>query len=68
MTIRVDQELDEALALAAARSGKTRSEVVREALRRQLALQRFDELREAVLPYAERRDLLTDEDVFSAVS
>ncbi len=68
VTIRVDQELDEALTSAAARSGRTRSEIVRDALRRQLALQRFDELREMVLPLAERRDLLTDEDVFSAVS
>jgi predicted transcriptional regulator len=68
VTIRVDQELDEALTLAAARTGRTRSELVRDALRRQLALQRFDELRELVLPFAERLNLLTDEDVFLAVS
>ena len=68
VTIRVDQELDEALSLAVARSGRNRSEIVRDALRRQLALQRFDELREMVLPFAERQGLLTDEDVFSAVS
>ena len=68
VTIRVDQALDEALSLAAARSGRTRSEVVRDALRRQLALRRFDELRDMVLPFAERQDVLTDEDVFSAVS
>jgi predicted transcriptional regulator len=68
VTIRVDQDLGEALDRAAARTGRTRSEVVRDALRRQLALQRFDELRDAVLPFAERRNLLTDEDVFSIVS
>jgi predicted transcriptional regulator len=68
VTIRVDRALDEALSLAAERSGRTRSEVVRDALRRQLALRRFDELREMVLPFAERQDLITDEDVFSAVS
>jgi predicted transcriptional regulator len=68
VTIRVDRALDEALSLAAERSGRTRSEVVRDALRRQLALRRFDELREMVLPLAERQDLITDEDVFSAVS
>jgi predicted transcriptional regulator len=68
VTIRVDQDLEEALDRAAAQSGRTRSEVVRDALRRQLALQRFDQLREAVLPLAEGRDLLTDEDVFSTVS
>lgn len=68
VTIRVDEELDRALTLAVARTGRTRSEVVRDALRRQLALQRFDELREMTLPFAEARDLLTDEDIFSAVS
>jgi predicted transcriptional regulator len=68
VTIRVDEGLDRALSLAAARSGRTRSEVVRDALRRQLALQRFEELRERALPFAEARDLLTDEDVFSTVS
>ena len=62
------QELDEELSLAVARSGRTRSEVIRDALRRQLALQRFDDLRDKALPFAERQDLLTDEDVFSAVS
>lgn len=68
VTIRVDQELEDALNLATSRTGRTRSQVVRDALRRQLALQRFDDLRERALPFAEERDLLTDEDIFSTVS
>jgi predicted transcriptional regulator len=68
VTIRVDHELENALSLAVARTGRTRSDIVRDALRRQLALQRFDELRERALPFAEASDLLTDEDVFSAIS
>jgi hypothetical protein len=39
-----------------------------EALRRQLSLMHFGQLRERVLPFAEAQGLLTDEDVFRLVS
>lgn len=68
MTIRLDDELERALSLVMARTGHTRSEVVRDALRRQLALDEFRELRARLLPYAEAHDLLTDEDVFGLIS
>jgi len=67
-TIRLDEELERALNRAMARTGRTRSQVVRDALRRQLAVQRFEELRDKAVPFAEARDLLTDEDIFSTVS
>jgi hypothetical protein len=38
------------------------------ALRRQLALLQFEEARRQIVPFAEARGLLTDEDVFGAVS
>jgi predicted transcriptional regulator len=50
------------------RSRRTRSEVMREALRRHLAQQRFEQLRRRVMPFAEARGYLTDEDVFKTVS
>jgi hypothetical protein len=37
-------------------------------LRRQLALRRFEELRRRVLPFAEARGYLTDEDVLQNLS
>ena len=46
----------------------TRSEVVRDALRRQLAVRRFDAIRARLMPFAEARGLLTDEDVLDGVS
>jgi hypothetical protein len=49
-------------------TGRTRSDVVREALRRQLSLLRFEQLRRQVLPFAEARGYLTDEDVARDVS
>lgn len=68
LTIRLDPELERRLDQAARRSGRTRSEFVREALRRQLALSQFDELRRRIMPLAEARGYLTDEDVFRDVS
>lgn len=48
--------------------GRTRSEVVREALRRHLAQLRFEQLCRRVMPFAQARGYLTDEDVFDKVS
>ena len=50
------------------RTGKSRSEVVREAVRRQISLERFRALREKLVPKAQARGLYTDDDVFKLVS
>jgi predicted transcriptional regulator len=68
VTIRLDDELERLLADYCRRSGRQRSEVVREALRRQLALLQFDRLRRKSMPFAEARGILTEEDVFKSVS
>lgn len=68
LTIRLDDQTDRDLREVADRSGRTRSEVAREALRRQLALMRFEQTRQRVMPFAEARGYLTDEDVFRDVS
>ena len=68
LTIRLDDELERMLAKLCRRSKRKRSEVVRDALRRQLALLMFEQLRQKTMPFAEARGYLTDEDVFKAVS
>lgn len=68
LTIRLDKKLDDLLTKASKRSGRNRSEIAREALRRQLRLDQFEELRKRIMPFAEARGLLTDEDVFSQIS
>ena len=68
LTIRLDKELDALLTRATKQSGKTRSEVAREALQRQLWLVQFEALRKKAMPFAEARGYLTDEDVFKEVS
>lgn len=68
LTIRLDPDLERQLARIARRTGRSRSEVVREAVRRQLALAQFEDLRRRIMPLAEARGYLTDEDVFRDVS
>lgn len=68
LTIRLDEKLERALARLAKKSGRTKSEVARDALRRQLLVQEFRQLRQELMPYAEAAGWLTDEDVFRDVS
>lgn len=50
------------------RTGKKRTEIVREAVRRQLALERFRALRERLVPKARAQGIYTDDDIFKLVS
>lgn len=68
LTIRLDPKLEKALDRIARRTGRTKSEIARAALERQVAVARFRELRSRVLPFAEAQGLLTDEDLFRVVS
>ena len=68
VTIRLEPDLERLLDRLCRETGRTRSELVRDALRRQLQLLRFEGLRRRVLPFAEARGYLTDEDVAKAVS
>lgn len=68
LTIRLDPDLERQLKRLARRTGRSRSELVRDALRRQLALAQLDDLRQRIMPFAEARGYLTDEDVFRDVS
>jgi predicted transcriptional regulator len=68
LTIRLDEELERLLDRLCEETGRTRSDVVRDALRRQLGLLRFEQLRRQVMPFAEARGYLTDEDVFRDIS
>jgi hypothetical protein len=71
--IRLDEchtfkDLEDLLNKASRRSGRNRSEVAREALRRQLRISQFEALRRKIMPFAEARGYLTDDDVFADVS
>jgi predicted transcriptional regulator len=68
ITIRLDPALRRRLDRLCKRWGRSRSEVVREALRRQLALLQFEHARRQIVPFAEERGYFTDENVFGDVS
>ena len=68
VTIRLEEALHARLARLSTATGRTRSDLVREALERQLALIEFVSARRKARPFAERAGWLTDEDVFNAVS
>jgi predicted transcriptional regulator len=68
ITIRLDPQLSRLLDRLAKETGRTRSDLVRDALQRQLRLLRFESLRRKVLPFAEARGYLTDEDIARDVS
>jgi predicted transcriptional regulator len=68
LTIRLDEKLAQKLDHVAERSGRTKSDVVRDALRRQLAIAILDEVREELVPLAEKHGWYTDEDVFRDIS
>ena len=68
ITVRLDEELAAELRKLAKQTGRPKSELIRNALCRQLALARFEKLRRSVTSFAEARGWLTDEDVFHNAS
>ena len=68
LTIRIPDELRSDLQKISTRRSVPVSDLVRESLRRYVAIERFRALRKRTLPFAEAQGLLTDEDVFRAIS
>ena len=64
LTIRIDDDLDAELTRLAAAAHRTKSDLVREMLRRETAPAAFDLARRELVPLAERAGYLTDEDIF----
>ena len=68
LTIRMSDELRTELDEVSREEHKAVSDIVRESLRRYIAVEKFRSVRKKVLPFAEAQGLLTDEDVFKALS
>lgn len=68
ITIRLPKKLQKELEIVVKTEKTSKSEIIRDAIARYLAIKRFQQLRKKVLPFAEAQGLLTDEDVFKAVS
>ena len=67
VTVRFDTKIQRELDRLSRQLGRSRSDIVRDAVRRHVALLRFERSRRALLPLAEARGILTDEDVFRLV-
>ncbi|MBI4829249.1 MAG: ribbon-helix-helix protein, CopG family [Nitrospinae bacterium] len=68
ITIRLTGKLRKELAAAVKAEGTSRSEIIRDAVSHYLAIKRFRHLRKRILPFAEAQGLISDEDVFKAIS
>ena len=68
ITVRIPDELKSDLQQISESTHKPVSDLVRESLRRYVAVERFRQLRKKTLPFAEAQGFLTDEDVFSKLS
>jgi predicted transcriptional regulator len=68
VTIRLEPELEKLLDTVCKESGRNRSDILRDALKRHLSILRLEQLRRQIMPFAEARGYLTDEDVFKAIS
>jgi Arc/MetJ-type ribon-helix-helix transcriptional regulator len=67
LTIRIPKQMRTELRRLSRQERKPASDIVRESLRRHLALERFRAVRRKILPFAEAQGLLTDDDVFRAL-
>lgn len=68
LTIRLPDNLRDDLQKLSEEQSKPVSDIVRESIRRYVAVEKFRSLRKRVLPFAEAQGYLTDEDVFKAIS
>ena len=67
ITIRIDDELAEMLGHVADGTGRSKSEIMRDALKRRLSLELLDLARKKLVPLAQRQGVYTDEDIFELV-
>ena len=68
LTIRLPEDLKADLLRISENEDKPVSDIVRESLRRYIAVTKFRALRRRVLPFAEAQGFMTDEDIFEALS
>ena len=68
LTIRIPDKLRADLKRISRQQDKPVSDLVRDSMRRYVAIEKFRTLRKKVLPFAEAQGFLTDEDVFKAMS
>lgn len=65
--IRISDDLRKDLEKISKKTNLASGQIAREAIRRYIIVQRFHELREKTITYAEKAGFYTDEDVFQKI-
>lgn len=68
ITVRIPDDMRKELEELSKSEHKPVSDVIRESLRKYIAIYKFRKIRNIVLPFAEARGILTDEDIFKEIS
>ena len=68
LTIRLPNEIRADLQKLSHEQNKPVSDIVRESIRRYIAVEKFRALRKKALPFAEAQGFLTDEDIFRSIA
>ena len=68
VTLRIPSEMKDALEKICKAEGTSMSVMVRDALKKLIALYQFETLRKEIMPFAEKEGLYTDEDVLDTPS
>jgi len=68
LTISIDSKLKRKIEDSSKNYNMSKSELVKKAIEKYIAVQEFRDLREQLLPYAERVGILTDDDIYNEIS
>lgn len=68
ISIRLPEDIRKKLKDISRDESRSVSDLVRDSLKKYIAIHRFRKLRETVLPFAESQGILTDEDIFKIIS
>lgn len=68
ITVRIPDDMRKELEELSKSEHKPVSDVIRESLRKYIAIHKFRKIRNMVLPFAEAQGILTDEDIFKEIS
>ncbi len=68
ISVRIDDDMNTQLEKLSIQTGRPKSELLRDAIKRQLAVNEFQILRQKMMAEGESKGLLVDEDVFREVS
>ncbi len=68
LSISIDSQLKNKVERAAKKFNISKSELVKNAIKKYILQQELDEIRETLIPYAEKAGFFTDEDIFKEFS